>query len=227
MTIQHLVIPDPFIHEPKGVSTAPVGTVYVANGAGTGGWAKVNSVGLLGLAGDGGSTNLKMVSNGTNGFNFRTDAAYGQMVITNNAVPFATTAAVDPTLQAPGDYVLFTGLGAPWAGEHNFGIVFDGVNKLTFPVTGVYTVDMYANISLFPNVNAFVGARFRINGTTFGARTTVTKANAVGDAGHLVASALLAVNANDYAQFYIASTHTGNLTIRNMVFAFKLVRQTA
>lgn len=35
---EHNTITDPEIHEPKGVSTATVGQVYVANGAGSGAW---------------------------------------------------------------------------------------------------------------------------------------------------------------------------------------------
>jgi len=38
MTIQHGVITDPDVHEPKGASTASVGQVYVSDGAGSGTW---------------------------------------------------------------------------------------------------------------------------------------------------------------------------------------------
>jgi hypothetical protein len=38
MAVQHSTITDPNIHEPKGVSSAAAGKVYVANGAGSGSW---------------------------------------------------------------------------------------------------------------------------------------------------------------------------------------------
>lgn len=38
MTIQHNLITDPDIHEPKGVATASAGKAYVANGTGSGSW---------------------------------------------------------------------------------------------------------------------------------------------------------------------------------------------
>lgn len=38
MPIEHNVITDPEIHEPKGASTASSGQVYVSNGAGSGSW---------------------------------------------------------------------------------------------------------------------------------------------------------------------------------------------
>jgi hypothetical protein len=41
MAIQHAVITDPDLHEPKGVATATVGQVYVADGSGSGDWYKL------------------------------------------------------------------------------------------------------------------------------------------------------------------------------------------
>lgn len=38
-TVQHSALTDPNLHEPKGVSTAAAGKVYVANGSGSGAWA--------------------------------------------------------------------------------------------------------------------------------------------------------------------------------------------
>lgn len=38
MTIQHNIITDPDLHEPKGVSSASAGTIYKANGTGSGSW---------------------------------------------------------------------------------------------------------------------------------------------------------------------------------------------
>jgi len=38
MTIQHNVITDPDLHEPKGIAAASSGQVYVANGSGSGTW---------------------------------------------------------------------------------------------------------------------------------------------------------------------------------------------
>lgn len=43
MAIQHEDITDPKIHEPKGISTASANTVYVANGAGSGAWSKLDT----------------------------------------------------------------------------------------------------------------------------------------------------------------------------------------
>jgi len=44
MTIEHSLISDPNIHEPKGVSTAVAGTVYVADGGGSGSFTNVDEL---------------------------------------------------------------------------------------------------------------------------------------------------------------------------------------
>jgi hypothetical protein len=43
----HSNLTDPDIHEPKGISSAAAGTVYVANGAGSGRWLSTHSYGNL------------------------------------------------------------------------------------------------------------------------------------------------------------------------------------
>lgn len=43
MTTYHQNISDPYIHEPKGITTATAGSVYVANGAGSGSWIDAHS----------------------------------------------------------------------------------------------------------------------------------------------------------------------------------------
>lgn len=49
--VEHVAATDPEIHEPKGVSTATSGTVYIAGGTGSGVWTPlVNSVPLVASA---------------------------------------------------------------------------------------------------------------------------------------------------------------------------------
>jgi hypothetical protein len=38
--VNHSTLTDPYLHEPKGVASAPSGSVYVADGAGSGDWTK-------------------------------------------------------------------------------------------------------------------------------------------------------------------------------------------
>lgn len=225
--IQHAVIPDAFLHEPKGVVTANPGTSYVANGSGSGGWQKIDSTNMKGLFGDGGNANQLPVSDGLNGFTFLTRAAYGSMTVTNNTNNFALVAAADATLATNTDYALYTGTGAPLvASGLEFGGVVFSVDRMTVNVTGVYKISMWAAISGYPSNTAKVAAKYRVNGLTFSPRRTMSKSNSGGDAGSLEGFGLLALNAGDYIQLYLASTVTGGLIITDMNTTIELVRAT-
>lgn len=201
-------------------------TSYVANGAGSGTWRRIDTTDLSGLTGDAGSTNKYPRTNGANGFVLKTDQAYGNMAITNNTNAFAVTAAVDPTLATNSDYVLFTGTGAPWAGETMFGGMTFTTDRITVPVTGTYEVQLWANISSYPSNTALIGVQYRVNGTTFGPRKVVTKSNSLGDFGQLNGFGLTSLTAGDFIQLYVASSVTGSLVIRNANNVLKLIRET-
>ena len=208
------------------MSTASNHKVYVANGSGSGTWKQIDTSDLAGATGDAGSTNKYFRSNGTNGLVAKTDKAYGNMTITGNTNAFAMTAAVDATLQTNTDYVLFTGTGAPWANEFNFGGFTFTTDRLTVPVTGVYRIDLWAGISQYPSNTAFIGCQYRVNGTTFGPRKLITKSNSVGDSGQLNGFGLTSLNAGDYVQLYVASSVTGGLIIKSANSTLTLVRET-
>lgn len=226
MSIQHKDIPDAQLHEPKGVLTAPVNSFYRASGTGTGAWGKLQSADLTGVSGDGGSTNLRFVSNGTNGFTAKTDAAYGAMTVTNNTNGFTVVAAADSTLNTNSDYVLFTGTGAPWAAESLFGGMTFNTDRLIIPVAGTYEIQAWANITGYPTNTAFVATKYRLNGTTFGPRKVKTKSNSAGDSGLLSGFGLFTAAAGDFLQLYVASSANGSLIIGDLNTTIKLVRAT-
>ena len=226
MSIQHRLIPDAELHEPKGAATAANHQAYVANGSGSGTWKLIDTTDLKGAVGDGGSDNKYMRTDGTNGLVAKTDAAFGTMTITANTNAFAITAAVDPTLQTNTDYVLLTGTGAPWVGEMLFGGISFNTDRLIVPVTGTYRIDLWANISQYPTNTAFIGCQYRVNGTNFGPRKVVTKSNSLGDAGQLNGFGFASLTAGDYVQLYVASSATGGLIIRAANSMLTLVRET-
>lgn len=224
--IQHAVIPDIYLHEPKGIVSAGPGTMYVSNGAGSGGWQKADSTNLKDLFGDGGNANLVPVTNGTNGFVFKGRAAYGQMSITNNTNNFALVAATDATLNTNTDYVLYTGTGAPWtASGIEFATSF-ATDRLTTTIAGVYRLSVYASLSGFPSTSARIGLKYRVDGTGFGARRTMCKSNAAGDDGSLALTELLLLNAGSFIQLYMASTVTGGLVVTDLTCVLELVKAT-
>lgn len=224
MPIQHRLIPDAQLHEPKGVVSAASSTLYHSNGAGSGTWKKVEASSLNGITTDGGVTGLVPVSNGSEGFSYKRLSSHGSLVITANTNAFSASAAVDSTLAATSDYSLFTGTGAPWSSENLFGITA-GTDRLTVSVTGIYRVDLWANISQYPSNTAKIAVRYRVNGSTFSSRYPISKSNSGGDSGNLNGFGLVQLNAGDYLQLYVASTATGNLTLQSVNFTLSLERQ--
>jgi hypothetical protein len=225
ITIQHRLIPDAELHEPKGASGAALGTVYVSTGGGTGVWKKVGADVLQGLSGDGSVAGLKAITNGSNGFVLRADNAYGAMSTTNNTNNFAVTAAGDTTLNTNSDFVVFTGTGAPWSGENIFGATFN-TDRITVLTSGVYAVKVWAQVSGFPSNVTFIGAKFKVNGATYSPRVMKVKSNAGGDYGLISGFEYLTLAANDYVQLAVASSVTGNLVVQNMNLTVELVRAT-
>lgn len=208
--------------------SASSGQVYTANGAGSGTWNKTLSSGLSGLSGDGGSTNLKFLSNGANGFVARTDSAFGSMVITNNTNAFVTVAATDSTLNTNSDYQLLTGTGAPWATENLFGGVTFNTNRVTVPVTGYYRVDLWATITNWPSAASKVSVKYRVNGTTFVTRHPLARSPGTAtDPGSVGGFGLALLTAGDFLQIYVAATASGNLVFSDLNTTVDLIRQTA
>lgn len=226
MTIQHRLIPEAQLHEPKGVSTAVINKVYKSNGAGSGTWDDIDSSMLQGLSGDAGLANKKFLTNGTNGFTLVTDAAYGAQVITNNATNFPLTAVVDTTFNTPSQYTLMTGVGAPWASANLSGVTFS-VDRLTAPVTGMYMLDFWCNIAAFTGNTAKISFRHLINGTTYVTRKPTVKSAIAGDVCTLSAFGSVQMTAGDYIQLTVASDTTGNLLLADANMHLVLLRQTA
>lgn len=50
--VAHSTLTGAELHEPKGVASAPAGTVYVANGSGSGSWADVGTASFTGMVAD-------------------------------------------------------------------------------------------------------------------------------------------------------------------------------
>jgi len=226
MTIQHKDITGINVHEPKGIDVAAAKLVYVSSGSGSGTWKLIGSDNLLGLTGDGGISNKKLLTNGTNGFTLAFDSAYGSMAITNNNTGFAIAAAIDPTLTATQGYTVITGTGAPWLASNVDGIAFS-VDRLTAPVAGVYALQATLNISQFPTALGKFSVKYLVNGSSFGTRKVAKSVNHLGEQGFLSINETVSLSATDYVQIVIASSTTGDVIINDAVVNLTLIEQLA
>jgi hypothetical protein len=167
---------------------------------------------------------MRTLSNGSGGFQFKTDAAYGTMEIVNNTNAFTTTAAADPSLNSNTDYVLINGTGAPWqATSVMLGVTFN-TNQLVAPVAGIYRLDYWANIAQFPTATSKVAIKHRLNGATFANKHPMANAAATTDARNISGCSMIQLAINDYLQLYVASTGAGSLILSDVHFSLQLVR---
>lgn len=224
-TVQHKDIPEVQLHEPKGVSTALAGTLYVASGSGSGTWRKLGTDVIKGMSGDLGVAGRRVVSDGTNGLKLIADAAYGVATITTNTTNFTTVAAADATLKTSTQFQLLTGTGAPWAGADLFNTAFT-TERLTAQVAGIYRIDLSMSIKAFPTNTAKVATKFAINSSVFSQRNQIAKSNAAGDEEQLSGFIITPLSAGDYVQIYLACSAAGSLLINDADFAITLLRAT-
>lgn len=99
MTIEHNVITDPYIHEPKGIAAAAVNKVYVADGAGSGVWQKIKNVQLDGVTSSIG-TGFFIFSDGAGGFTSY-PAAHGAVYFHDLGTPYTLAATTSYQKIAP------------------------------------------------------------------------------------------------------------------------------
>lgn len=99
MTIQHKLITDPDIHEPKGVAAATSNKVYVSNGSGSGTWQKVAPTQLAGISSSGAAGQIIGVD-GSGNFTLN-GAPHGQVHFYNIASPYTLTYPAVFTKLAP------------------------------------------------------------------------------------------------------------------------------
>lgn len=224
MAIQHRDITEANLHENKGASSAPAGSMLKATGAGTSTWDKVGIENLKGVGAPAVGNRLVVGSAGS--ISSITDFSVGSMVITDNLNGFIMTAATDSTLRTNSDYKLFTGNGAPWAAGSVMDKTSFTTDRLTVTVAGIYRVEAWTDIAGFPTNAATIALKYRLNGVTFSERKAQVKSNSGGDSGGINAFSILALAAGDYIQVLFASSANGNLLVSSMNVSATLLKAT-
>jgi hypothetical protein len=200
--INHEVIADPYIHEPKGVASALADKVYVSNGTGSGTWKKLSPSSLAGITGVG-TVGTFLSVDGSGNFVFL-PAPHGQCDFFDAtlAAPYTLSATTSyqklaPTTTTGGSPALFT----------------EGTNaRLTY--TGDDTVSMAINYNLSLNIGSSAKdvtiAVYKngaiANGRTVSTTSSSTKINISG-------MTVIDMATNDYVEIYakISATDTINV----------------
>jgi hypothetical protein len=136
--INHEVIADPYIHEPKGVASALANKVYVANGTGSGTWKTLSPSSLSGITGNGVANTFVSVD-GAGNFTL-IPAPHGQVDF------FDSTLAAPYTLAATTSYQK---IAATTVAGGNSVLMTEGTNsRLTYTGTGSIALHVLYNASI-------------------------------------------------------------------------------
>lgn len=218
MAIEHNIITDPNIHEPKGASTAASGTMYVSNGAGSGSWITPEPKGTSTATVD-----EVFVADGAGSGAFKKSiiSSHATMAIINSSSVTAVTAAADATLNTDSDYTKIT---AGWTVTHADGITFN-IDELVADTNGDYEIQFWAAIKI-PSINNYIGVKYAINDTPpYSSQKIVTQSATANDYRNVFAAGTVTLTAGQTVSVYIAGTKTDNLVIEEAGMNMKLLHE--
>jgi len=150
------------------------------------------------------------------------DHQYGQITISNNSTIISVPAAVDTTLATNSDYVQITGIWSAIPHGFNNGVT-QQTNSFTINKTGVYRIEMWANVTSNQNNNN-IAVRFARNGVITLIRRPRAFISSANDRLNMAAFGYAELTAGDVLTLWIASDKTSNVTIEDLVFSTEGMR---
>lgn len=206
MTIQHNIITDPDIHEPKGVASATSGTVYKADGTGSGNWVYP----LTGI--DTALNGQVFESDGSGSGSWKYPPAKGHAEIYING---GTTAH---TLGSASAFTLLNPSGE-WtaSGAEDVLSVTAASGEINLDLAGHYKIDFWCN---FTTASVAAGSlykfKFAIDGVVSPRVVTVTKPTNGADILHVAATGIVSATAGQTLSMYVGgdgSSSSTNITV--------------
>ena len=202
MTVQHNVITDPNIHEPKGVASAASGKVYKADGTGSGSWVYP----LTGL--DTALSGQVFESDGSGGGTWIYPPAKGHAEIYING---GTTAH---TLGSASSFTKLNPTSEWTASGFEDVLTVDAANgEIDLVLAGHYKIDFWCN---FTTAALSSGTpyyfKFAINGTPSTRLVTITKPTNGVDTLHVMASGIINATAGQTLSLYVGGDGTSSST---------------
>ena len=212
MTIQHKLITDPDIHEPKGVAASAVNKVYVADGAGSGTWKKITPKELSGISGFGTAGDTITVD-GSGNFVFA-GAPHGAVNFYNLASPYTLTYPSTFTKLAP--TTTAGGISAQFTEATTARLTYTGTD--TVPVSVTYSV----SLDQTAGANRDIVVAVAKNGAVVNGYSLLTVQS--GTIHNTAGTATINLATNDYVEIFALNTGaTGNIRVysleMNAIFA--------
>jgi hypothetical protein len=204
-TVQHSVLTDPNLHEPKGVSTAATNNIYVANGSGSGTWKKLSPPQLSGITTNGQAGDTITVD-GAGNF-VLTGTPHGQVHFYNLGTPYTLTYPSTFTKVAP----------TTTAGGISSNFTEATTARLTY--TGTDTVPIFITYSI--SVDQTTGSNRDLiaaiykNGVVDNGYSVITTTSS--QIHNMVGTTVVSLATNDYIELYMLNNGaSGNVRIYAM-----------
>lgn len=184
---QHNTLTDPELHEPKGISVAPSGAVYIADGVGGGVWTVPSSHSV----------------------------PYGGMnIVDNHSTVIAVSAASDAFLDNDSDYIqVDAGL---WVTNITSGVTFN-TNRLEINEDGIYFATAWGSFAVAGgSANKNLAFKFSTDGTN-GSLSPTKVFNTLdfgGDTQTVSSSGVVSLSAGDSMSLFVAAAQNVNLTMK-------------
>lgn len=206
---EHVNITDPNLHEPKGVSSAAAGKVYVADGLGSGAWILAEPKGS-----DTAILRTMPWSNGAGGTEWvnHPGSVHGEIYVSAGAISVGPTGG---TITADADY---RAVGATWVlnpEAYHISLNTDNYSALVAK-SGHYLLTSFVT---FTTGAVAAGTRYamkyRVNNsaTLSSRRLIVEKVTAGADAVTMSGSALINLTAGDYINIMLASSVADTVSV--------------
>jgi hypothetical protein len=206
MTVQHNVITDPDIHEPKGVASATSGKVYKSDGTGSGNWVYP----LTGL--DTATLSQVFESDGSGSGTWKYPPAKGHAEI------YINSGTTTHTLGSGSSFSKLNPATEWTASTYEDILTVDAANgEIDLVLAGHYKIDFWCN---FTTASVASGAaykfKFAIDGVVSPRVVTITKPTNGVDTLHVMASGLVEATAGQTLSIYVAGdgvSSSSNITV--------------
>lgn len=202
MTIQHKLITDPDIHEPKGIDGATANKVYISNGTGSGSWEYPLPNQDTALAGQ------VFTSDGADSGTFSYPPAKGHGEI------YITSGATNHTLSSGSAYNKLNPSGEWTASGYEDVITVNAANgDINLTLAGHYYISFWCNFTTASLASSTTYTfKFAIDGVTSPRTLTVSKFTNGADKLNVAATGILEATAGQTLSIYVAGDGTSSST---------------
>lgn len=196
MPTLHSTLTGADLHEPKGVESAPAGTVYVANGTGSGSWLSTYAYGNI------------------------------HIDVTSTATSIALPAALDTTFNTNTDYRKINATGMWKAGDGVNITLDNANGEIVITAPGAYNLSFWTTYKIATTATRLLAWKYAINGTLSTLKMIDTTAGSSNIYSVSASAVIDNLSAGDRISIYAACSAADTVVISDATITAILIRAT-